>query len=664
MEEKLVVKISADVSELKKGMKTMQDEMTNVQKKSKKFSDGMKTLAKGVVAAFSVRAIVGFGKKLVETTAELQAMDAQFEQIFKGTEGAQALAQITEQSKDLGIQGDRLKKSWNSFGGQFKGAGMDATSAMSATEKATRLAADSAAFYDKSLEDSSASIASFMKGNFAAGDAIGVFTNASQMSEKAMAKYGKKWQDLNEAEKQNLLLDTVEKTYEMNGAMGQASREADSYENVMGNLKATWDRFLATIGAPVLKVVLTVMTAITDAIQGLQDKVGTVDFSPITNALQWIKDNALFVVDGIKGIGDPEALSGISRAFYDFGVIIGDVIDFAKEQMPKLKELFKAVFEKMKEIWETTLQPVFTAIVDIIGVVWDVFKAAFPLIETIVKVAFKTIELLWDNVLKPVFDFIMKIVKVVVDKFKEHMPEIQAFFKKMADSLDKAYTDIIKPVFEFIGAILKWLSDKFEEYIEPIVSWIFDWFSSIYNYISDYMGDAVDFVAGAIDDISTFFGNVVEAKDNILGIFDDVKEGIKEKIEWARDKVKEAIDKIKGFFDFKWKLPELKIPKLSVSGGFSLAPPSVPKFKFNWNARGAIFKRPTVLANGQGVGDSANGQGSAPEVVAPLSDLKQMLGLNTPQGNTTINLNGNYNFRDKEDMDYMLNQLALAVKRK
>lgn len=664
MEEKLVVKILSDVSDLKKGMQTMKDEMAGVQEKSKKFGDGMKSLAKGVVAAFSVKAVIEFGKKLVTTTAELQAMDAQFDQIFKGVEGVEALAKIEQQSKDLGIQGDRLKKSWNSFGGQFKGAGMDAESAMNAVDKATRLAADSAAFYDKSLEDSSASIASFMKGNFAAGDAIGVFTNASQMSEKAVAKYGKKWQDLNEAEKQNLLLDTVEKTYEMNGAMGQAARESESYENVLGNLKATWSRFLGVIGAPVLKVTLEVMQAITGAIQGLQDKVGTVDFSPITNALQWIKDNALFVIDGIKGIGDPEALTGISSAFYSFGEIIGNVIDFIKEQFPAVKELVKAVFEKIAEIWENTLQPAFVAIVDLLGVVWDLFEAAFPYIKKVVEIAFKAIELAWDNVLKPVFDLVVDVVKWVTDKFREHMPQIQEFFKKMADTLDRAYTGIIKPVFEFIGAIVKWVADKFREWILPIVGWILEWFGKIYSYISEFMGKAVDFVSGAIEDISTFFGNVATAKDNVLQIFEDVKNGIKEKIEWARDKVKEAIDKIKGFFDFSWKLPELKIPKIAIEGGFSLAPPSVPKFKINWNARGAIFKKPTLLANGQGVGDSANGQGSSPEVVAPLSDLKQMLGLNENTGNTTINLNGNYSFRDKEDMDYMLNQMALAVKRK
>ena len=31
--------------------------------------------------------------------------------------------------------------------------------------------------------------------------------------------------------------------------------------------------------------------------------------------------------------------------------------------------------------------------------------------------------------------------------------------------------------------------------------------------------------------------------------------------------------------------------------------------------------------------------------------------------NTTINLNGNYSFRDKDDIDYFMNRIELAVRR-
>jgi len=71
-------------------------------------------------------------------------------------------------------------------------------------------------------------------------------------------------------------------------------------------------------------------------------------------------------------------------------------------------------------------------------------------------------------------------------------------------------------------------------------------------------------------------------------------------------------------FNFKWELPKLKLPRISVQGKFSLAPPSVPKFDIEWRKEGAIFTKPYVFGN-QGWGEAG------PEAVLPIEKLAGIL---------------------------------------
>ncbi|MFV0517254.1 MAG: hypothetical protein ACK5MV_07650 [Aminipila sp.] len=252
-----------------KVVKDFGEEVEKTEKEIGSTNDTIKGLARGIAMAFSVRAVKDFLVGLAETSSALKALDSQFEQVFKGEESKQALKLIQEQSDDLKIHVDLLKSSFSSFGAQVKGAGMESKKALEATALATKLAADSAAFYDTNLQSATSSVASFMKGNFEAGDAIGVFTNAKQMDARANEMYSKSWDKLSESERQWLLLDTIDKTYQLNGAAGQATREQDNWANVTANLTAVWQRFLEIVGTPVLSGLTVSLQGITTTLGGL-----------------------------------------------------------------------------------------------------------------------------------------------------------------------------------------------------------------------------------------------------------------------------------------------------------------------------------------------------------------------------------------------------------
>lgn len=139
-----------------------------------------------------------------------------------------------------------------------------------------------------------------------------------------------------------------------------------------------------------------------------------------------------------------------------------------------------------------------------------------------------------------------------------------------------------------------------------------DFWLKMWDKIKSATGTAVGWIKGKFDDFKGMVSNVKTR-------FEEIRKSIADKIADARDKVKTAIDKIKGFFDFDWSLPKLKLPTFSIKGKFDLDPPSVPKLGIKWNAEGAVFDRPTIFGTRlglQGVGEAGA------EAVAPIDTLQ------------------------------------------
>lgn len=277
------------------GVEKAKRDMANVDNQAKQSSDSMMSSFKklgGVIATvFAVDKIARFGATLVSTAGEVQAETAQFEASF-GDMAGEAEEAFTRVANATGVFATRLRTTGTKAYSQLKGAGMEANEALERTETFLNLASDASAYYDISLEDAEARIRSFMRGNVEAGDAIGLFTSESQRNSYALEMYGKKWLDLNEAERQNLMLNVAENIYTQSGAIGQASRESDGLANVTGNLKEVWRQLLATIGQPVLQSAIPIM-------QGLSDK--------FIELKGWIEQNK----EGLQKFGN--ALSAVGE---------------------------------------------------------------------------------------------------------------------------------------------------------------------------------------------------------------------------------------------------------------------------------------------------------------------------------------------------------------
>lgn len=264
---KISLKLMLNKQDFSKSLNAVQEQANSV---SNKMKSSLKKLGSAVVAAFSVAAIKQFGQQCIESAAEVNAANSQFEQTF-GSMESQAKSAIQSVAKESGILETRLQGVGTSIYAFAKTTGMDSANALNMMQEALQVTADSAAYYDRSLEDTAESLKSFLKGNFENDAALGLSCTETTRNAAANKLYGKSFVELSESQKQLTLLEMVKDANKLSGALGQASRESDGWENVTGNLKESWNQLLAVIGKPILQVATNIVQKLSSAIAKLTE---------------------------------------------------------------------------------------------------------------------------------------------------------------------------------------------------------------------------------------------------------------------------------------------------------------------------------------------------------------------------------------------------------
>lgn len=426
MNEEIIVKVGADISELGKKLDAANGEISGF---GSKMGGIMKGVGMAAVAGVAVAttAFAGFSKSAITSAADAAAMNAQFSQVFGDLE-TDATASLSKVAKETGIFENRLKGAYTQMAAFAKTTGLETSKALELTERATLAAADSAAFYDKSIEEVTESLQSYLKGNFENDAALGISSTETTRNAKANELYGQSFKDLSEAQKQLTLLAMVEDGNKLSGALGQASREADGFANITGNLKQAWQDVLVQFGTPILPIVTKWIKAISSAIQNF-------DATPYINAFKMMWQNldtfVSFVMDGYKSLKQTFSGGFISAetiaqftsylttawtvAQFYFNAIV-EVVRYAfgliKEYIiPLLSEIVAFIGEKLavlKAFWQENGDQILQAVSN----VWNAIKAVIDFVMPAIMWVVKSV---WNNikgVISGVLNVIMGLVKV------------------------------------------------------------------------------------------------------------------------------------------------------------------------------------------------------------------------------------------------------------
>lgn len=235
---------------------------------------------------------------------------------------------------------------------------------------------------------------------------------------------------------------------------------------------------------------------------------------------------------------------------------------------------------------------------------------------------------------------IAAVIAIIVVCIK-HWDEIKEACKKAWDAIVNAVSSAVESVKEWFDK----MKDAISEKVEDIKSKVSEKFSQIKETMNNAVSAAKEYAKGKLSEMKDAYneagggikGVVAALSTGVKSVFSDmfnvidgltggklsaIRDKFGEILGAARDKVKEIIDKIKSFFNFSWSLPKLKMPHISITGKFSLSPPSVPKFSISWNAKGGVFDKPTIF----GYGGSLQGLGEAgAEAVVPLENNTEWL---------------------------------------
>ena len=402
-----------------------------------------------------------------------------------------------------------------------------------------------------------------------------------------------------------------------------------------------------------------------------------------------------------------KALStGISTYFGADTTMINDMFGFIIDGIPVVAQTVRDAFEVLWDAcgiaWTSIGQPIWDAILSIIQYVSDNFGDINGTLSSSFQELWDVCSTVWTTIGQPIWDMASCAIGSLAAIFSEHMPEILAFVRTAFEGMQDTWENHLKPMFEAVGAFLNdYVKPVFEyvwkNFILPLIENVFsiigklwtDTLKPVFDGICDFitgvftgdwqkMGDGImSIVTGLCDGIMAIFesivgflsdvwdnikedvqycwdavkliviGRITETKDSVLFVFTSIYDGIKEKIEAARDIVSAAIEKIKGFFDFEWSLPDLKIPHFSIQGSFSLNPPSVPSIGIEWYAK--AMNNPVIMNSPMAFGINSLGQimagGEAgSEVVSGTDTLMKMIAASVASQNGALENSMNAGF--------------------
>lgn len=311
------------------------------------------------------------------------------------------------------------------------------------------------------------------------------------------------------------------------------------------------------------------------------------------------------------------ALPAISEGF----AVLGGALAIPLAPAAAVVAAIAAIAAAIYAAWTTseTFRAAVMAGVDAISSkVQEICAFLAPYVQAFLDQIVSTVQVAMDTLGPIIGAALTVIVDIVVPILTALMDSVGVFF---ANILATA-TNIMQAISMVISGAWTLIQGIFQTVLGVILAVTTGDFTMLQQGVSNILNGLTSIVSGILQGIASMFtgawnnikitvtGACNAVSGAISGAFNGIKSVIDSTMNGAKSTVSGALSAISGFFaGLHLEFPHINLPHFSISGDFSIVPPSVPSISVSWYRTGAIAMGASVV----GIGEAG------PEAVVPLS---------------------------------------------